>query len=214
MSTKECILKSSFDLFLRDGIGESSANEAIKFSGVTKGCFYHHFSGKEELISEVINKYICPFFEKPVERLKQKINEDRNLSDPREKLWFCYSLSPDFNEFGDLYSGIENLNMRNFFFLVYECMKRYPYLSNLRCRCSREMIELTAQVIEECKNFGIVKSNTNSQSIATAMFALKDGMQALNFIDSEIKLIDKFEFTFGHIWNEIQAKEGGQHLVG
>ncbi|HIT72459.1 hypothetical protein B5E58_07955 [Tyzzerella sp. An114] len=204
MGTKEAILKSSFDLFLRDGIGESSANEAIKVSGVTKGCFYHHFASKDELINEVINKYICPFFEKPLERLRAQINDDK-LSNPKEKLWFCYSRTPDFDEFGELYTGLKNINTRNFFFLVYECMKRYPYLSDLRCRCSREMIKLTAEIIDEGKLCGAVKREINSENTATALYALKDGMQALNFIDGEIKLIDKYELTFGQIWNEIQT---------
>lgn len=67
------------------------------------------------------------------------------------------------------------------------------------------MIKLTAEIIDEGKLCGAVKKDINSENTATALYALKDGMQALNFIDGEIKLIDKYELTFGQIWNEIQT---------
>ncbi len=50
LSIKEKILRSGWDLFLKQGYEKTTVNQIIKESGTSRGSFYHHFSGKEEIL--------------------------------------------------------------------------------------------------------------------------------------------------------------------
>lgn len=47
---KERIIDTAWKLFLEKGYDETTVNEIIEKSNTSKGSFYHHFSGKEEVL--------------------------------------------------------------------------------------------------------------------------------------------------------------------
>ncbi len=51
--TRRSLLDSARRLFARDGFAATSLDEVVVECGVTKGAFYHHFAGKEELFEAV-----------------------------------------------------------------------------------------------------------------------------------------------------------------
>src|SRR3954462_235783 len=53
VSTRAALVDIGRDLFGRNGFAETSVDEIVAKTGVTKGAFYHHFSGKEDLFREV-----------------------------------------------------------------------------------------------------------------------------------------------------------------
>ena len=59
-ATTSRLLEAARSLFARDGYAATSLDAVVAKCGVTKGAFYHHFSGKEELFRAV--------FEAEVER--------------------------------------------------------------------------------------------------------------------------------------------------
>lgn len=54
--TKDDILEAATKLFLQRSYDAVSIKDITEAVGVTKGAFYHHFSSKEELFSEVIGR--------------------------------------------------------------------------------------------------------------------------------------------------------------
>jgi len=54
--TKEHILICAKELFIRNGYGATTVSDVLQASGVAKGTFYHHFSSKENLLSEVADR--------------------------------------------------------------------------------------------------------------------------------------------------------------
>jgi len=53
MKCKEKILQGALKLFVERGFDGTSIASIVKYSGVSNGAMYHHFSSKEELINEV-----------------------------------------------------------------------------------------------------------------------------------------------------------------
>jgi AcrR family transcriptional regulator len=51
--TRATLVETGRDLFGRAGYAETSIEEIAAAAGVTKGAFYHHFSGKDDLFREV-----------------------------------------------------------------------------------------------------------------------------------------------------------------
>ncbi len=52
-ATRASLVATARDLFGSNGYAETSLEEIVQASGVTKGALYHHFSGKEELFRVV-----------------------------------------------------------------------------------------------------------------------------------------------------------------
>jgi len=59
ISTKEKILNESLDLFAANGYHGTSMREIAKAVGIKGSSIYNHFSGKEDIFSELFN-YLAP----------------------------------------------------------------------------------------------------------------------------------------------------------
>jgi AcrR family transcriptional regulator len=56
-ATKEAILQAALELFVRKGYHGTSINEITHKAGVTKGALYSYFTGKGELLLQIIEQY-------------------------------------------------------------------------------------------------------------------------------------------------------------
>ncbi|MCF4097042.1 TetR/AcrR family transcriptional regulator [Maritalea mediterranea] len=59
---KEQLLSIAFDMFLAQGYDGVGLSEVIKKAGVSKGALYHHFSSKDDLIDQVLQRYFLDGF--------------------------------------------------------------------------------------------------------------------------------------------------------
>ncbi len=62
MNTKEKILFIAFQTFLNMGFENTTMNDLVRKSGVSKGAFYHYFPNKEALYNAVIDKFFLVYF--------------------------------------------------------------------------------------------------------------------------------------------------------
>src|SRR5258708_37091976 len=63
--TRRRILESARRLFNRKGFSEVSIEEIMENAGLTRGGFYRHFGGKEELYAEAVRWFLCADAPKP-----------------------------------------------------------------------------------------------------------------------------------------------------
>ncbi|SEJ20173.1 transcriptional regulator, TetR family [Azotobacter beijerinckii] len=66
--TRETILATAEQLFLRNGVAHTSLEQVARASGVTRGAIYWHFQNKSHLLNEMLNQ-VRPRPEKLAERL-------------------------------------------------------------------------------------------------------------------------------------------------
>ena len=62
METKEKILLVAFKLFVNNGYHNTSMQQLVNASELSKGAFYHYFKSKNELYKQVINRYFLSFY--------------------------------------------------------------------------------------------------------------------------------------------------------
>ena len=62
-TTKENILSVSMELFLDKGFNETSMQNIMKAANISKGGIYHHFTSKDEILSELIKTEAAPLME-------------------------------------------------------------------------------------------------------------------------------------------------------
>ncbi len=63
MNTRETILTHSFQLFLNEGFKEVSINKIIQVCEISKGAFYHHFESKDDLYTQVLDRFFFNYFQ-------------------------------------------------------------------------------------------------------------------------------------------------------
>src|SRR5436190_8446402 len=57
--TRKRIIQSARRLFNRNGFADVSIDEIMGAAGLTRGGFYKHFSGKEDLYKDAVLEFIC-----------------------------------------------------------------------------------------------------------------------------------------------------------
>lgn len=55
--TRERILATAEPLILRQGFAGTSIDDILKATGLTKGAFFHHFAGKNDLAKALVERY-------------------------------------------------------------------------------------------------------------------------------------------------------------
>ena len=204
METKKNILEMAFRLFLKDGFRAVSLNEVIREANVTKGCFYHYFKSKEDLIHNVIIVYLYDYLKSPIEAFENWIKQHKSV-DIMEALHFCYTFMPELT----LKTG-EKIAFRDIQFLIYEGIKYYHYLAQESCDCSRKQRLLFQKLLEKAKEEDLIEKNIDTQEYATTIMAVRDGMIALHILDSSIDTKQKWESTFLAICEKMKAKKREQ----
>ncbi len=70
--TREKILDSAEALYIRKSFNETSMNDIVSESGLSKGAIYNHFKSKEELIIAIYDRFI----QRTLEQLKTMLEAE------------------------------------------------------------------------------------------------------------------------------------------
>lgn len=57
-ATRQLLLETSLDLFARSGYDSTSVDAICRKAGMSKGAFYHHFTGKQELFLALFEQWL------------------------------------------------------------------------------------------------------------------------------------------------------------
>lgn len=62
MDTREKIVMTAFKLFVNNGFHNTTMQQLVEASKMSKGAFYHYFKSKNDLYTQVINQYFLTFY--------------------------------------------------------------------------------------------------------------------------------------------------------
>lgn len=203
MKTEQEILEMAFLLFLEKGFSEISTNEIIRAAGLTKGGFYYYFKSRDELDRRVVEKYIHPYYTKPLELMQQIWEERRSDMPTGELLWKGFFLPQRFVNI-KLALGREIL-FRNFYFLLYESMKKFPDVMEYSRAFSAKRSEYLHRILERGQKRGEILPDIDSESYVTMILAMQDGIHALKVLDDSIDDEEKYRAIQLRMWNEIST---------
>jgi len=60
---REEILNISLELFAKNGISETTMQDIANEVGISKGLIYNYFSGKEELLDEIVKSFVAELYD-------------------------------------------------------------------------------------------------------------------------------------------------------
>lgn len=204
MKTEHEILEMAFAMFLEKGFSEVSTNELIREAGLTKGGFYYYFKSREDLDQRVVEKYIHPFFAKPVEKMQEVWGGKRQDVPTGELLWNCFFMPQRFVNFQNAIG--REVAFRNFYFLLYESMKKFPEVITYSQEFSEKRGEFLYRILERGQKRGEVVKNIDLGNYVTMILAMQDGILALKVLDDGIDDEEKYKNIQTQMWRDISAE--------
>ena len=212
LKTEHEILELAFSMFLEKGFSEVSTNELIRAAGLTKGGFYYSFKSREELDQKIIERYIRPFFTNPVEQMQVVWEgENQNIA-TEELLWRGFFLPQRFVNFKEALQ--QEIAFRNFYFLLYESMKKFPEVICYFQTFSEERKACLHRILERGQQRGEVLQNIDIENYVTMVLAMQDGILALKVLDDGIDDEEKYKRILSQIWMDISAEGFESHRNG
>ena len=213
MKTENEILEIAFLLFLEKGFSEVSTNELIRAAGLTKGGFNYAFKSRDDLDQQVVEKYIRPFFVRAAEEMQQVWEKGRKDMPTGELLWKGFFLPQRFANY-EKRIGRE-IAFRNFYFLLYEGMKKFPEVAEYFKAFNTQKGEILYGILERGQKRGEIIKNIDLEDYVTMILAMQDGILALRVLDETIDEEEKYTKIQYQMWKDISTakmqnyKDGG-----
>ena len=114
--TKMLITEKAFQLFLNNGYKQTSINDLVAATELSKGAIYHYFKSKEQIYEEVIETYILSYYRQvDWDNLK-----DLNIDELEERIAEFYKY------FVPKILSITQKGMSRYFILFFEALEIQP----------------------------------------------------------------------------------------
>ena len=212
MKTEDAILEMAFAMFLEKGFSEVSTNELIRETGLTKGGFYYSFKSREDLDQRVVEKYIHPFFTRPVEKMQEVWERKRQDISTEELLWHGFFMPQRFinyqREIG------REIAFRNFYFLLYESMKKFPEVGEYFKEFNSQKGEILRRILERGQMRGEIGKTIDLENYVTMILAMQDGILALKVLDDGIDDEEKYKNIQKQMWRDISTESNEAYRDG
>ena len=204
MKTELNILQTAFRLFLGKGFSDISTNEIIR-EAATKGGFYYCFKSREDLVVKVIETYLRPYYLQPLEEMRQAWENKHPDVSTKTLLWDAFFAPQRFRRFQ------ENIGMdiafRDFYFLLYEGMKKYEEVQSYFAQNTEERKESCAVYWSGARNARKLPQMWTSRSCVMMTLAMQDGILALKVLDETIDDEEKYRYMEEQLWRDIAVQD-------
>lgn len=212
MKTENEILDLAFHMFLEKGFSAVSTNELIRETGLTKGGFYYAFKSREDLDHRVIEKYLKGFFRLQAEGMQQ-VWEDSGRDIPTEELLWKGFFHP--MEFSNYQKNVgADVLFRNFYFLLYESMKKFPDVLAAFQTHAGQKEENLRRILERGQQRGEIRRDIDLEDAITNIITMQGGILALMVLDDKINEGEKYQYIMRQMWKGISTKKSDAYKDG
>lgn len=205
MKTEQHILQTAFRLFLGKGFSDISTNEIIREAGTTKGGFYYCFKSREDLVNQVIETYLLPYYLQPITVMHQAWENKRADVSTKTLLWEAFFAPQRFRQYQE-FVGMD-IAFRDFYFLLYEGMKKYEEVQRYFAENTKERAICLRRILERGKERKEIAAEVDIDSCVMMTLAMQDGILALKVLDDSIDDEEKYRRMEEQIWRDIAAQD-------
>jgi TetR/AcrR family transcriptional regulator, transcriptional repressor for nem operon len=194
MDTKEKILQVAFNMFLQKGYKEVSLKQIVDVVGLTKGAFYHHFTGKEQLFRQIVETFLLEGGEDvykglPKDNLKQFMTSylERVIS-------FMDKMQQEI-----YYDNNERVGI-SFFLLAFDGLRLFPDFPEKIIKIHENERHTWIEVINNAKKNGEIATSISDKQLAKMFIGVNDGLGMHLMLEGRFDDIQGEIFT---LWNAI-----------
>lgn len=203
MNPRDKVIQSAFDLMILNGLANLSVNDMLRKLKMTKGGFYYYFKSKEELICEIIDQHVLGILWRQFEEAGTENVFGNSCLSIKEKLKVYYLMIPNPRITDDAGNTIKKYSVKNYFFMLYELIDKYPKLSEGYRKYYYENREMLKRILDEGKENGCLKREIDSENFAELMLAVRDGLFSIYMVNDENCIKSKLDASFEIIWKQL-----------
>ncbi len=205
MKTEEHILETAFRLFLKKGFSDISTNEVIREAETTKGGFYYCFKSREDLVVKVIEKYLKPYYVCPIAKMQEVWAKKQDDVSTKTLLWEVFFAPQRFCTYQKEVDM--EIAFRDFYFLLYEGMKKYEVVQNLFAENTKQRECYLRCVLERGKQRKEIAEAVDIDNCIMMTLAMQDGILALKVLDDNIDDEQKYRYLEEQLWRHITTQD-------
>lgn len=175
MDTKERILLIAYKMFINHGFHNTSMQQLVEASHLSKGAFYHHFKSKKDLYKQVIDHYFLSFYKE----IDWAMYQSKSLSIQEIE----YEIKRFYLNFLPKILPITNDGLSRYFIMYFEA---FNLLSDFKSEVQNFYKNLENLIIHAQDN------PDHSIELARNVIAKYEGILFLMAINPELKLSEVF----------------------
>ena len=193
MDTKEKILQVAFNLFIQKGYKEVSLKQIVDAVGLTKGAFYHHFTGKEQLFRQIVEMFLLEGGEDvykglPMDNLKQFM-----LAYLERVIAFMDKMQQE------IYDNNEKMGI-SFFLLAFDGLRLFADFPDKIMKIHENERNTWIEVIGNAKKSGEISTSISDKQLAKMFIGVNDGLGMHLMLEGRFDDLQGEIFT---LWNAI-----------
>lgn len=181
--SREHILETAALLFMQKSYKEVTMKQIVDKTGLSKGAFYHHFSSKEQLFLEIVDKFFLTGMRMPYAEFSH------------ESLWqFYHDLIANTElQFKGLLMkmGKDEMGAVNIFSMMFDSLRLFPDFRKKVMMVQEEEIKAWMTIIRLAKTKGEIKSKIGDREIAQIFVSITDGTGMRLIMEGKIDRIGK-----------------------
>ena len=201
MDTKKLILEKTLKLMIEKQNSIVSIRQISDATGITTGGIYYYFSSKEDIYTEITERYIIDYGKFDIDKLKQiKGNAKEKIHDVMAEIFKK-------KQTGIKIETIEDVDYRIILDVLTANGFAYGNSRKIYQDISKELKEFFTEIIGEGQKNRQIRQDIPAEDIAESLILMYLGIQynwEIYWIDD---MISAFEDNFGLEWEKIRFRE-------
>jgi len=166
--TRQRILQAAERVFAREGYGQTAVEEILIEAGISRGAFYHHFAGKEELFKALLDDHLQEWV--------MEFEAVDPASSTREVIERFVALQID-----DMEAHLASGNL----WFEFMAAARQEWARASFAEFYRRSRDVIAGVLRAAQRGGRVRADLDVEAAAWLMLAVFEGVSAFKTLDPE-----------------------------
>ncbi len=201
MDTKKLILEKTLKLMIEKQNSIVSIRQISDATGITTGGIYYYFSSKEDIYTEITERYIIDYGKFDIDKLKQiKGNAKEKIHDVMAEIFKK-------KQTGIKIETIEDVDYRIILDVLTANGFAYGNSRKIYQDISKELKEFFTEIIGEGQKNRQIRQDIPAEDIAESLILMYLGIQynwEIYWIDD---MISAFEDNFDLEWKKIRFRE-------
>ncbi|WP_296874303.1 TetR/AcrR family transcriptional regulator [uncultured Methanobrevibacter sp.] len=202
MNTKELILETTLKLMIENHDSIISIRQISNASGIAIGGIYHHFSNKEEIYNEIIEKYYINYYKFDIDQLRQI------KGNAKEKIHNVMAEIFKQKETGIPIESIDDeIDYRSVLLVLSGNGFAYEKTMELSQSLIKESREFLTEIIREGQENREIRQDFSAEDIAESLIIMYMGIQYRWEVHLIEDMTPTFEDNFNLEWEKIRFRE-------
>ena len=200
MNTKELILEKTLKLILEKGTIDISISEIRNCTGLTTGGIYYHFSDKNDIFEEILQKYMVDYIKIDFDKILLEGSSKDRIHDALFYILYNYINGVEIESIN------EKINYNSVILLLTSVGYAHERVNQIISQTGNDVKMFLTDLVEEGKRQNEIRQDFSTENIVESLYILYMGIQYywLAFPDYDVDLM--FEKNFDMTWQAIECQ--------